>query len=602
MEKLLFDYLCRETELGDTEAGRRQLLTISALVENSYLQQFLSKIIQESETILAIDPSLDPRTILETAARNIVAALDAEAASIRLYEPSGLKMISFGAFAMDDSGRTAAVPVNDSIAGKVVSERKSIAVPSILKDPLYKNKAIVAEKGFHSLLAIPLVIPGFVSGKSDMLGSLQIYYRTEDRQFSPLEIIHAEMLARRVSHVLAKKKILDLYALNTRKEKITDKIFHKLSNRQPIKLREIFMMLIDELGELLPLQGCSLFTVTGGGDRIYLEAAYPVALSYHEPGHTFTVAHHPYFRVAVEGGTGFSDTPTERVSEAYLLIKDPATSELTSEGLRRFALENSIYSILFIPIRVDTIVRHVLTFYARDNKHSFSDDEIELFTFFGKEVMKAAKLEYLGDTLHDFKNPAVAVAGLSARCRRLLDREDLNTVREKLISCMDVIAQESARLQDIALTQTGDPREELVDLGVVAVRRYALNREVIRQNRFDHIRVLTPVVEADLPVLCPPFGLERVIDNLLHNATKAIPAAGGDLSLSCRRCDDSACLEIRNSGTIDPELLRDIELGRMKGRGLYIIHRFVISNHGRMNVHSAGGETVFAISLPLASR
>ncbi len=581
-----------------TPQQRRHLMEA---IEDRILGPAVAAIIEESERILAIDPRQDVRAILENAACTIASCLGAAAATIRILEPYSLKMLNFGAWGLDDASRATAIPAGSSIAGKVVALRKSIAVPSIVAEPLYKNKEIVEKEGLASLLAVPLVIPSFATGKEDLLGSLQIYYREDNRSFSRLEILRAEMLARRVSHVLAKKKIIDLYQLNTRKETIADTLFVKLSTRQPIKLREIFMMLIDELGAILQLQGCCLFTVTPDTRHIYLEAAHPVELTYHTPGHAYTISHHPYFATLVEQPVPLRDSATERQDASHLLIRDPQRSSLITPPLREFAAANAISSFLFIPIRVGDGIRHVLLIFARENKQVFSDDEIELFSFFAKEIMKAAKLESLGDTLHDFKNPAVGLAGIAGRLRKALDEPDLETVRPRLVRYAEIIAQEAARLQDLALTRTGEERVETLDLGDIARRRYALNEAVVKERRLGQVEIMEPEVTGPCPVHCPQTGLERVVDNLLNNATSALAERGGKLWLRVFTEKGMAVLEVGNSGEIPPERLAAIEAGTVEGRGIEIIRRFATVNHGKLSIVSGNGHTIFQVRLPLAA-
>lgn len=577
-----------------TEAERAEVLR----VEEDYLIKVLTTVIHEAEEVMGIDPRLPLRKILEIAAARIADSLNAEAASIRIFDPKSLKMLTFGASGFGDYERLAAIPAADSIAGKVVSENHSIVVPSILQDPLYKDKEIVAKKGFHSLLAVPMRIPRFMDPADDLLGALQIYYREEGRQFGPLERIHAEMLARRVSSVVARRKILDLQELNQRKEKIVNKIFVKLSNREGIKLRDLFLLLFPELGEFLQVQSCSLFAVSEDQRYIYLEAAYPLDLTYHEVSYTFTVRHHPYFIAAIQGAEP-GDHPYERLERNYILIKDPFRSSLTSPGMQEFVERHQVHSILLVPLRVDGTVRHLLTFYAAEQKEFFTDEEIELLTFFGKEIMKASRLEYLGDILHDIKNPVIAVAGFATRARELLKNEDLEPVRTKLASYLNIVADEAARLQDLALTLGGEGREEVVDLGQEAKERFLLNEEVIRESRRANITITPLELEPDLLVSCPPFALERVLDNLLNNATKAIPREGGILALRCYREDDRACLAISNTGEIPPEQLKQARQGLGKGRGLGIIYRFVQANRGEMEITVHEGLTTFLIKLPL---
>jgi signal transduction histidine kinase len=595
-----------ETFLSDNKAFDSQLLTsderssLVRLVDEEYLPRVVSKIIFESEEILAIDPGKSRKQILEDAAEKIVKDLGAEAASIRLFDSRSFNMISFGGFGMEDDELLDAVSAKNSIAGLVVKENRSIAVPNILEDDRFMSKNLALSSGYHSLLAVPLTMPSFVGANQDLLGSLQIYYRGNNKRFGKLEIIRAEMLARRVSYVLAKKKILDLHNLNKQKEQIVDKIFIKLSNREAIKTNDFFNMIIPELDRFLQLQSCSLFTLSDDQKHLQLAATYPTDQTYHECGHTFTVTHHSFFGVAIHGNKEHIDTPYERVNPFYVLIKNPLQSEMVSEGMRSFVLEHQIHSILLVPLHVEQKVRHILVFYATEHKLSFTDEEIELLIFFGKEITKASRLEFLGNMLHDFKNPAIAMAGLAARAGKLLAGKDLESSREKLSTYLKVITKEATRLQDMSLTISAEGHDQIVDLGRIAVERYRLNEEVIKVSRKRHVTLSQPTIEEDMMVRCPVFGLERILDNLLNNATKAIPPTGGLLELRCFREGDMVCLEVKNSGTIPPDVMERLQNGEIDGRGLNIIWRFVRGNNGKISYRTEGKYIIFKICFPFA--
>ena len=570
-------------------------------IESEYQSWFLSTIIQEIEDIMAIDPSLSVREILEVAAERIVQNLAADAATIRIIDPQSLKLTSFGGYGVPDFDRLSSIPVKNTISGLVVQEQRSIAVPSILKDPLYQNKDIARSWGFQSLLAVPLFMPFPKPSGNNLLGSLQIYYKEDDREFDKLEIIHAELLARRISFVLAKKKILDLEELNRRKETIVNKIFVKLSRREGIKLKDLFVLLIPEIKELLEVQSCSLFTFSDDLQFINLEAAYPQDACYHEADRSFTVAHHPYFKVAADETKTFSDTDTERITQSYILIKDPARSPLLSGQLQEFTAAQNIHSILIVPLSVDGKVRHLLAFNATNQKTSFTDEEIELLTFLGKEIMKASRLEFFGDVLHDIKNPAIAVAGFADRARKLLDSEDLELVRPRLKQYLDIMASEAARMQDLAQAMAGEGRETVVNLSDIAAMRCSIIEEVVHESKFKNVTVQPPQLEEDLQVSCSRFALERVLDNLLSNAVRAVAEqGGGTVALHTCRCNGMARLVIENSGEIPPERLKQMEQGAVKGRGLNIINRFVHTNHGNMKIEAKNGLTRFVIMLPFA--
>ena len=582
------------------ELSAEQKQQLLSTIEEGFLGQFLEKVILESEEILAIDPQLERRTILELAAAKIVKDLEAGAASIRLLDARSLKMLSFGSFGLEEFAPTSPVPVEKSIAGQVVRQGVSIVVPNIRKDRLYQSKKIIATRGFNSLLAVPLRLPSFGGEEGDILGSLQIYYREEDREFSKVEVTLAEMFARRVSHVLARKKILDLKRLNDSKERITDKIFIKLSKREGIKLKDFFNLVMPELGDFLNFLSCLLFTVSEDREHIQLEAAYPLDKTYYEPGYSFTVGHHLSFGTAIHGLREYDDRPHERLHPNYLLIKNPARSKLTSAGLRAFVREHDIHSILMVPLRIAEQTRHLLTFYAAEQKQSFQEEDIELLTFLGKEIMKAATLEFLSDTIHDFKNPAIAVAGFAERARRLLAGPELPAKGlEKLVSYLGIIAKESSRMQDLAMTIGSEGRSEVVDLGRTAGQRFRLNEEVIARSRRTKISLESLCPGEGLQVFCPLYSLERVLDNLLSNATKAIPGAGGKLSMRCYREGRMACVTLSNSGLIPDDQFEQIKKGEVRGRGLNIINRFAQTNHGKLEIERSGNETVITLKLPL---
>lgn len=600
MKRNLTEFLGRSKIVQKLKLTESQQNELATALEDEYLVWFLSDIIREAEEIIGIDPRLSQKNILEIAAKNIVQGLEADAATIRIFDPETLRMTSFGAYGLSGYDRLVSVPVQDSVSGRVVQEKRSIIVPSIQNDPLYKNKDIIKSRGFHSLLAVPLFTPTYIKPGDELLGALQIYYREEGRHFNALEVIHAELLARRVSYVLAKKKILDLQELNNHKEQITDKIFVKLSMREGIKLKDLFVLLIPELGKFLEVKSCSLYTVSDDQQFIHLEAAYPLEQTYHEIGYTFTVRHHPYFEAAILGKSTIGDTPFERITSSYVLIKDPEQSSLISPKMRQFVKKHRIHSFLLVPLKVDERVRHLLTFYATKKRQYFTDEEIELLIFFGKEIMKASRLEFFSDILHDFKNPAIALAGFAKRAQRILESGPVDIIRDKLIDYLKIMSTEASRLQDLALTMSGEGREEVIDMGAIAEDRFRMSEAVVQETKRSNINLAPPDLEPNLFIFCPRFALERVIDNLLSNAIKAIPNEGGGVALRAYRQDDMVCLEISNSGEIPADQIEQVRQGKVKGRGLSIIYRFVITNHGKISIWAEEGMTKIILMLPFA--
>ena len=600
MDEIIFHFLQTNPMLAKCNLTEQDMNELTTLLRKHCISPHVAQVVRMVEEVISIDPTLEWKEILEAAAKKIVQFLHADGASIRIFDPETDRLAAFGSFQYySETGRQKNIPVEKSVAGKVIKSGKSYLVPNILLEPDYMNKDVVKELGLNSLMAVPIMIPGFLESDHSIQGSIQIYYREIDREFDPLEVANAELLARRVSYVLAKKRILNLQRLNIQKEKIVEKIFVKLSHREGIKMKDVFSMMIPELVNIIQVQSCTLFSVSSDRKHVQIELEYPSDQEIHEICCVYSVKDHPYFDALLHDTEKRDDYAYERITPSYILIKDPLKSRLSNDELKRYAARQNVNSVLLIPLKAMNEINYFLVFYAKDRRQEFTEYEIDLLSFFGKEIMKALRIEKLDDVLHDFKNPAVAIAGFAKRTKKLLENEDLARVKEKLSEYLDIIIQESVRMQELAIYPNIEGREREVDLSETLRRRFKINEEAIREQRRMNIHLIDDKREPGLQIYCSPLGLERVLDNLLDNATKAIPEEGGELSIKSYRSGDMAAFEIRNTGKIPEESIGQIKKGEVKGRGLNIIYRFIQANHGKLDVFTDNDSTIFRVMIPL---
>ena len=565
-------------------------------IKEEVLFRYMDQLISQAETILEISPSLTEKEILQTLAKNVAVFLEAEAASIRIYDPGREEMLSFGSYPSLVEDREEAIPFEDTIAGEVVKTRQSYYVPHILKEEKYKNKERVQKYGIHSMLAVPISIPRFSLKDVDTEGCLQIYFSEEDKVFTPLEAKVAEMLSRRVSYVIARRRITDLQKLNVTKDKIVEQIFFKLGRREGVKMREVFNLVIPELADIMEIQRCSLFSVMEDRQNVVLEAGYPEME--HGIGKIFSVKT-PYIDAVVNQTGPFGEFENEKIYPTYILINNPQESRLLPSDLKRFLEIQQIHSILYVPLKVKDSVNYFLVFDAQAHHRQFTGEDIEIFTFFGIELMKGLRLEKMDDILHDFKNPAIAAAGFTKRVQKILDDGDYPAKKEKVDQALDIILKETSRIQELALTLHGEGREEAVDLSEKLKRRFLINEEAIKELKKENIHLIEYALESPLWIRCFPLHIERVLDNLLNNASNAIPDEGGELSIRSYQRESWAVAEITNTGEI-PEVDRDrYLLGNGRGRGIHITTRLVKRMGGKMEVESGGGQTIFRVLFPL---
>jgi len=575
-----------------------QVKLVVDVIRDQVLYQYVEHLVSQVDAILEINPYYTERDIVRTVAKNVVEFLEAKAATIRIYNPEKGEMISFGSYPELGEDREKAIPFEDTIAGEVVRTRRSYFVPNIMDEEKYKNKENVGKLGIHSMLAVPISIPRFSLKDLDTEGVLQIYYEEKDKNFTPLEAKIAEVFSRRVSHVIARRRIMDLQKMNATKDNIVEKVFMKLGRREGIKMKDVFNLIIPELVDIMRIQRCSLFAVLEDRQHVVLEAGYPEVR--HGIGQVFSVQE-PYINAIVNQTGPFGEFENETVYPAYILINRPQKSHLLTPDLRRFLEHEQINSILYIPLKVNDQVNYFLVFDAQAQHKRFREEEIEVFTFLGKELMKGLKLEKMDDILHDFKNPAIAAAGFAKRLQKMLGEGDYLSRKEKVDQALDIILKETSRIQELALTLYGEGKEERIDLTEKLKRRFLINEEAIWELKRDGIHLDEGELVSPLWIRCFPLHLERVFDNLLNNATNAIPEEGGVLCIRCYPKDAWAVAEITNSGEIPEGDIDRYLLGESRGRGMHITTRLIKRMGGKMELESTGGQTTSRVMFPLVN-
>jgi signal transduction histidine kinase len=588
------EFICSRLERKGIHLSSEDVGEIGGLIKEEIPNQYVNRLMTLAEGIHGIDPEFTEKEILKFVARTVVEYFHAEGASLRISDPEKREMLFYGSYSSLAESLEEVIPFEETIADEVVKTRKSYLVPNILREEGYKNKEKAEKLKIHSMLAVPIYFH-LSSTNIDTEGVLQIFYKDEDKVFTALEVEIAEMLARRVGYVFALKKIHYLHKLNVTKDKILDHIFQKLATDEGIKMKDLFDSVISELVGIMKVRRCSLFSVMKDRRHVVLEAGYPE--TEHGIGKVFSVEE-PYIHVIVNQAGPFGEFENEKISPAYILIHHPLGSPLLPAELKQFLEAQQIHSILYLPLKVNEVVNYFLVFDAQAEHRRFTDEQIAIFTFFGKELMKGLRVEQKDDILHDFKNPAIAVAGFARRVQKILKGGDYPQ-NENVDEALDILLKEASRIQELALTLHAKGEESVIDLTEVAKRRFRINEETLKELNKGNIQLIEGKFESPLRVRCFPLHIERVLDNLLHNASKAIPEEGGELSIRCYRKDTWGVVEINNTGPISEEEKDRFIHGEGRGRGLHISTRLIKNMKGVMSVESRGGQTTFWVMLPL---
>jgi len=590
----------QEPWAGDLPEDEAFWVSLIDWIEDHVLSEFLTRFVKQVDEIIEISPELPEKEILAKATLHMVEFLGADSASVRIYDPYTEQMLSYGSFPSKEATRETYIPLDRSVAGEVVKTRRPYLVPDILSEELYRDKSVVSEKGAHSLMAIPVEIPRFFPHERDAVGVIQIYFPEKGRHFTTLEAQTALVMSRRLSFVIARKKILFLNAMNEKKDAIVRNIFLKLGTREGVKMKDVFNQVIPELADIINLESCALFSVSQDLDHAVLEAGFPDSVGYHGIGKEFPIESEPAFELILGKREYVEETPYEIVTPSYLLVTDPQKSRLISDSVKRFAASHNINSILYMPLSIGGEITHFMTFDALDQRKRYAEEEIDIFLFLGRELVKAQRMEHLDDTLHDFKNPAIATAGFARRLKQLLNRPEEARDDARIKRYVEILLEETSRLQEMALSIYQVGEKQAVNLSDVVRYRFEINEEAIKEQLKQNVTLSGGPYEDPLIVRCYPMHLERVLDNLLNNATNAIPFKGGMLSVRTYREGDWACVEITNTGVISEEDRTRLLEGAGRGRGIYITHRIIRLLKGRLEIEAGRDTTTLLVRLPLA--
>jgi len=154
-------------------------------------------------------------------------------------------------------------------------------------------------------------------------------------------------------------------------------------------------------------------------------------------------------------------------------------------------------------------------------------------------------------------------------------------------------------MQEMALSLSHVGKEQTVNLTEVLRRRFEINKEAIKEQLKQDVILEEGPFEDPLYIKCYPLYIERIMDNILNNATNAIPFSGGTLSVRSFQEDESACVEITNTGHILDEERRRLLEGEVEGRGFYITQRLVRLLGGNIDIRAGKDTTTVSLHIPI---
>ena len=199
-----------------------------------------------TETIAAVNSTLDLDELFELVARKVADALEADACFVYLYDDVTDQLVlraSIGSY-VEESAHAPRLRKGEGITGAAVAAREPIMIPRAAHtDPRFKQFPSLHEEQFESILAVPIV------AKEILEGALNV--RTfEPREFDAGEIDLLMAIAGQVAQAIenaklynqARRRVAELEALARISETVSESLYIEES------LEQIVATTVDAVG------------------------------------------------------------------------------------------------------------------------------------------------------------------------------------------------------------------------------------------------------------------------------------------------------------------------------------------------------------------
>jgi two-component sensor histidine kinase/putative methionine-R-sulfoxide reductase with GAF domain len=183
-----------------------------------------------TETIAAVNSSLDLQEVLELVARNVADALGTHACFVYLYDERADELVLRATHGtrVEELTRTPRMRPGEGITGVAAAERAPVMIPAQAHlDPRFKLFPNLPEDEYESILAVPIV------ARDDALeGALNVRTR-EPREFTEAEIellvAIASQVAQTIEHAklyaAAQRRVAELEALARISEAVSESLY-----------------------------------------------------------------------------------------------------------------------------------------------------------------------------------------------------------------------------------------------------------------------------------------------------------------------------------------------------------------------------------------
>jgi two-component system, sensor histidine kinase PdtaS len=182
-----------------------------------------------TETIAAVNSTLDLDEVFEVIAHKVAEALETDACFVYLYDEAANELVLRASFGtrVEELTRVPKMRPGEGITGAAAAERAPVMIPRAAHlDPRFKSFPNLREEQYESILAVPIL------AKERLEGALNV--RTEaPREFGPDEVDLLMAIAGQVAQAIenaklydhAQRRVAELEALASISEAVSESLY-----------------------------------------------------------------------------------------------------------------------------------------------------------------------------------------------------------------------------------------------------------------------------------------------------------------------------------------------------------------------------------------
>lgn len=570
ISELLLGYAQAEANRKAKESELHHLRRIAEL-------NGLHRIISAANSTLDLEGSL--LQVVETVAE----VMGVEACSVYLYDRVSDTLTLRATIGLNrEAVGQVRLRMGDGITGWAAREGRPIAVRDIRSEARYHTEPILAESGYLSLLAVPIVLfsaDRFHLGDANLLGVITIQTHGPI-DFAPEDIHFVETVAGELAFFITNAQLFQQ----------TDERLHQ-KVRELTMLQQVSRVLTEQLNleEVLRLIVVKAIEVANV-DRADM-------LRYHDDGSLYVAASY--------GGQALDEVPqvlADAINQGRSLAVLDAYHDSRFPELAEIAARYHFTSLFCMPLQLHQRILGAICIYSETQRH-FDYDQVSMLATFADEAAIAIENAYLyaesqralkiksamlQEMHHRVRNNLQTIAALLAMQQRRLSTQGQESA---------ILRDSAARIQAIAAVHNLLCRQ---DIGITTVD--AVAKQLIESAQVS-------LVSPDLPLSFEVLGdsviigsheatvLAIVLNELLNNAIfHGIAATGGEITIETHMSEGMVTVELRDNGPIYKK--PDISSSR-SGLGLQIIQTLVSNDlEGSFELCSDDGWTCARVHFP----